>query len=1182
MFMIGLLMVAALLGVPTAASAADVGVLGPSTSGASAPTGQKPESKLWFHAGHWWGVLYDSSTSRFTIWRFNWASDTWTNTGVVVDSRRQTSSDALSNGSTLFIASHVKEGSSNADMAAKVMRFTYVPATDTYQLDTGFPLTLTTGAVETMVIDQDSLGRIWGTWTESNGAGGRQVMVTRSLPGGTDFITPFVLPMPGAANLASDDVSTLVSYEQADGVGKIGVLWSNQNDSAVNFAFHADGAADGTWTLNQAVQGPGYADDHINLKGLRADALGNIYAVVKTSLNDTGGNEAQPLILVLILDNTGSWKRRTFSTVQYNQTRPILLVDNENRQMYVFAATPCCSGGIIHYKSADLDNPNFIDGVGTPFMEQATSTTINNPTSTKQPINSSTDLLVIAADDHSKRYVFNKIDIAPSGPDLTPPDTTISSGPTGTVTATTATFGFTATEAGSTFTCTLDSGPATACTSGVTYSSLTEGPHTFTVTATDAANNTDLTPATRTWTVDTTDDTPPDTTITSGPTGTVSTTTATFEFTATEAGSTFACTLGGGAPTPCTTGVTYTNLPDGPHTFTVTATDPANNTDLTPATRTWTVDTTSLGTIVRQTVNTRVATTASTLATVAAPAGTSTDDVLVACLVLNGSTVSTPPAGWTRFAALTTISNPHVFGYYRVAGASEPASYTWTLAKSVAHSVGVARYSGVDPASPIDGSASAAGGSATSGNVPAITTTTPDTMLTGCMGINTGSTGVNITPPAGMGEVWDIGGKRQEYADAIQAATGSTGAKAWTFTSSRAWAGWTLALRPGASGPDLTPPDTTITSGPSGTVDATTATFGFTATETGSSFSCTLDGSAYTPCTSGVTYTNLADGAHTFTVTATDAANNTDPTPATRTWTVDTTDITPPDTTITSGPTGTVSTATATFDFTATEAGSTFACTLDGNAPTPCTTGVTYADLTEGSHTFTVTATDAANNTDPTPATRTWTINTTPSAGIVRQTTSTTVATTASNLATVSTPAGTAANDVLVACVTLNGANVSAAPAGWTQFAATTGVTNPRVFGYYRVVGASEPASYTWNLTSSVAHSVGIARYSGVDPASPIDGSASAAGASATSGSIPAITTTAPNAMITGCMGVNSGSTTIDIAPPSGMGEVWDIGGKRQEYADAIQAAAGSTGIKTWTFTSSREWAGWTLALRPS
>lgn len=267
MFLITLLMIAAMLGVPTAASAANVGVLGPSISGASAPTGQKPESKLWFHAGHWWGVLYDSAGSRFTIWRFNWASDTWTNTGVVVDSRRQTSSDVRSSGSTLFIASHVKEGSTNADMAAKVMRFTYVAATDTYQLDTGYPLTLTNGAIETMVIDQDSLGRIWATWTASNGAGGRQVMVTRSVPGGTDFITPFALPMPGAANLSADDISTLVSYEQTDGVGKIGVLWSNQNESTVNFAFHADSAADGTWTLNQAVQGPGYADDHINLKG---------------------------------------------------------------------------------------------------------------------------------------------------------------------------------------------------------------------------------------------------------------------------------------------------------------------------------------------------------------------------------------------------------------------------------------------------------------------------------------------------------------------------------------------------------------------------------------------------------------------------------------------------------------------------------------------------------------------------------------------------------------------------------------------------------------------------------------------------------------------------------------------------------------------------------------------------
>lgn len=84
---------------------------------------------------------------------------------------------------------------------------------------------------------------------------------------------------------------------------------------------------------------------------------------------------------------------------------------------------------------------------------------------------------------------------------------------------------------------------------------------------------------------------------------------------------------------------------------------------------------------------------------------------------------------------------------------------------------------------------------------------------------------------------------------------------------------------------DTTPPDTTITSGPSGSTTATGASFSFTSSESPSTFACTLDGSK-SPCTSPRTYTGLAAGQHTFTVAATDSAGNTDPTPATRTWTV--------------------------------------------------------------------------------------------------------------------------------------------------------------------------------------------------------------------------------------------------------------------------------------------------------
>src|SRR5215213_7443294 len=87
---------------------------------------------------------------------------------------------------------------------------------------------------------------------------------------------------------------------------------------------------------------------------------------------------------------------------------------------------------------------------------------------------------------------------------------------------------------------------------------------------------------------------------------------------------------------------------------------------------------------------------------------------------------------------------------------------------------------------------------------------------------------------------------------------------------------------------DTTPPETTITSGPSGSVSGTTATFEFFSNETSSTFKCKLVGqdSTRTTCTSPKTYTNLTAGTkYTFKVWATDAAGNIDPTPATRTFT---------------------------------------------------------------------------------------------------------------------------------------------------------------------------------------------------------------------------------------------------------------------------------------------------------
>jgi hypothetical protein len=158
--------------------------------------------------------------------------------------------------------------------------------------------------------------------------------------------------------------------------------------------------------------------------------------------------------------------------------------------------------------------------------------------------------------------------------------------PAGPTTATDATFTFSANEAGSTFECRLDGGAYAPCASPRFYTALPEGPHTFEARATDPAGNTDPTPAAHSWTIDLT---APQTTVDSGPADPTTATDATFTFSANEAGSTFECSLDGAVFAACTSPVTYTGLAPGAHTFAVRATDPAGNTDASPATYSWTV-----------------------------------------------------------------------------------------------------------------------------------------------------------------------------------------------------------------------------------------------------------------------------------------------------------------------------------------------------------------------------------------------------------------------------------------------------------------------------------------------------------------------------------------------------------------------------------------------------------------
>jgi hypothetical protein len=164
------------------------------------------------------------------------------------------------------------------------------------------------------------------------------------------------------------------------------------------------------------------------------------------------------------------------------------------------------------------------------------------------------------------------------------PTPSITSGPSGPTSSTTATFAFTDSQPGVAFKCSLDAVAFSSCTSPITYVNLAQGGHTFRVRAESGGLVSSA--ASRAWTVDTV--APPAPTIIQAPDNPSSDTSPTFGVRDTEAGVSFRCRLDSGSASPCDQSPQYKNLPAGDHCFFVQAVDAAGN--VSPATSyCWTI-----------------------------------------------------------------------------------------------------------------------------------------------------------------------------------------------------------------------------------------------------------------------------------------------------------------------------------------------------------------------------------------------------------------------------------------------------------------------------------------------------------------------------------------------------------------------------------------------------------------
>jgi hypothetical protein len=239
-------------------------------------------------------------------------------------------------------------------------------------------------------------------------------------------------------------------------------------------------------------------------------------------------------------------------------------------------------------------------------------------------------------------------------------------------------------------------------------------------------------------------------------------------------------------------------------------------------------------------------------------------------------------------------------------------------------------------------------------------------------------------------------------------------------------------------------------------------------------------------------------------------------------------------------------------------------------------------------HTYVVEAFDAAGNKATSAAsapvtTQAATTTPPPAAGIAHRASSFAANATATTLG-IPAPVGAKSGDVEVAAIAVRGNPTITAPTGWTLVRSDVNSTTMKQAVYTHVVGATEPATYTWTLSSSQAAAGGIQAYSGVSTVTPVDVHGGQFNASSASVTAPAITTTKANAQVIGFFGTALATT---FTAPTGMAERGDVASSAGTFkvtvegADVAKATTGATGTKVATSAAGAANIGQLVALAP-
>jgi len=347
----------------------------------AASTGEKPQSKIWYHDGSYWAVLKGpSGVAIYEKQGATWVRGTFTNAVLTSGGN----ADVKWTGANLYVLVYAS--------TSRVFEFTYNSPARSWVLTSGFPVTVPNpSGSETMVLESDSSGRLW---TAVEGGGNVNVYYSTSADRKTWTTTPVVLQ----TGINADDICSIVAF----GGNKVGVFWSDQNRDQFGFRIHSDGDVPTAWAaMELADSGSGHADDHINLA---YDSTGRVFAITK---------DDSDRMRVHRRNTNGSWTTVT-DVVGASGTRGVIMVSESDAKLYILYTRWGVTPERIEYRVANINTMAF--GGTVQFI--TSSADMNNVTDMKQILPPGS---LCAVAENSSRCLYNSFGNPPAGGNPPPP-----------------------------------------------------------------------------------------------------------------------------------------------------------------------------------------------------------------------------------------------------------------------------------------------------------------------------------------------------------------------------------------------------------------------------------------------------------------------------------------------------------------------------------------------------------------------------------------------------------------------------------------------------------------------------------------------------------------------------------------------------------------------------------------